>query len=47
MSRENEHLQLLGKETQYANNYDPSLLETFQKKVGTKSVKYPKEFGQW
>ena len=23
------------------------LLETFQKKVATKSVKYPKEFGQW
>ena len=29
MSRENEHLQLLGGETQYAHDYDPSLLETF------------------
>ncbi len=30
MSRGNEHLTLLGKETQYAQNYDPTLLETFQ-----------------
>ena len=30
MPRTNEHLQLLGRETQYAANYDPSLLETFE-----------------
>ncbi|MBR3068083.1 MAG: preQ(1) synthase, partial [Prevotella sp.] len=30
MSRQNENLQLLGKDTQYAKDYDPSLLETFQ-----------------
>ena len=30
MPRNNEHLQLLGRETQYAANYDPSLLETFE-----------------
>ena len=30
MPRENEHLQLLGNETHYAQNYDPTLLETFQ-----------------
>ncbi|MCR5158390.1 MAG: preQ(1) synthase [Prevotella sp.] len=30
MSRQNEQLKLLGRETQYASNYDPSLLETFQ-----------------
>ena len=30
MSRTNEHLRLLGRETQYAANYDPSLLETFE-----------------
>ena len=29
MSRENEHLKLLGSESQYAQDYDPSLLETF------------------
>ena len=30
MPRNNEHLHLLGRETQYAANYDPSLLETFE-----------------
>ena len=30
MPRDNEHLQLLGRETHYAQDYDPSLLETFQ-----------------
>ncbi len=30
MSRQNENLQLLGKDTQYAKDYDSSLLETFQ-----------------
>ncbi|MBQ9356411.1 MAG: NADPH-dependent 7-cyano-7-deazaguanine reductase QueF [Prevotella sp.] len=30
MPRENEHLQLLGRETQYAKDYAPSVLETFQ-----------------
>ena len=30
MSRENENLRLLGRETQYAQSYDPTLLETFQ-----------------
>ena len=30
MSRQNEQLKLLGRETQYASNYDPSLLETFE-----------------
>ena len=30
MSRENEHLKLLGKKTHYASNYDPTLLETFK-----------------
>ncbi len=30
MPRTNEHLNLLGGETNYAANYDPSLLETFQ-----------------
>ena len=30
MPRTNEHLQLLGRETQYAANYDPTLLETFE-----------------
>jgi 7-cyano-7-deazaguanine reductase len=30
MPRDNEHLKLLGKETQYAQDYDPSLLETFK-----------------
>ena len=29
MSRENEHLQQLGHKTQYATDYDPSLLEAF------------------
>ncbi len=30
MPRNNEHLKLLGNETNYASNYDPSLLETFE-----------------
>ncbi len=30
MSRKNENLKLLGKDTQYATHYDPSLLETFE-----------------
>ncbi len=30
MSRKDENLKLLGRETQYASNYDPSLLETFE-----------------
>ena len=30
MPRNNESLHLLGRETQYAANYDPSLLETFE-----------------
>ena len=30
MPRSNEQLHLLGRETQYAANYDPTLLETFE-----------------
>jgi 7-cyano-7-deazaguanine reductase len=29
-TRKNEQLKLLGRETNYANNYDPTLLETFK-----------------